>query len=175
MHCLSLNRWPRSCCDFIPTYNAPTTRAERTAANGGVIPSNIGLDGTIGGEADGKWWGGTYGWGFNCVVPQTGERVWRSAFGTHAAMGFGNAILLTGDVERYASVWRGVLDTVNANTKEGEDGQLLYPHVYGAFPGDHPKVRTGKLQHSHSGITAPCCVERVGLGAVMSQVYTPQQ
>jgi hypothetical protein len=46
-----------------------------------------------------------------------GERVWRSAFGTHAAMGFGNAILLTGDVERYAAVWRGVLDTVNANTK----------------------------------------------------------
>ena len=73
------------------------------------------------------------------VVPQTGERVWRSAFGTHAAMGFGNAILLTGDVERYASVWRGVLDTVNANTKEGDDGQILYPHVYGAFPGDTPK------------------------------------
>ena len=81
-----------------------------------MIPSNIGLDGTIGGEAGGNWWGGTYGWGFNCVVPQTGERVWRSAFGTHAAMGFGNAILLTGDVERYAGVWRGVLDAVNANT-----------------------------------------------------------
>ena len=115
-------------------------RAERTAANGGVIPSNVGLDGTIGGEADGKWWGGAYGWGFNCVVPQTGVRVWRSAFGTHAAMGFGNAILLTGDVDRYASVWRGVLDKVNANTKKGEDGQILYPHVYGAFPGDTPKA-----------------------------------
>ena len=109
-----------------------------------MIPSNIGLDGTIGGETDGNWWGGTYGWGFNCVVPQTGERVWRSAFGTHVAMGFGNAILLTGDVERYASVWRGVLDAVNANTKEGEDGQILYPHVYGAFPGDTPKVRQDK-------------------------------
>ena len=59
---------------------------KRTAENGGVIPSNIGLDGTIGGETDGRWWGGTYGWGFNCVVPQTGERVWRSAFGVHAAM-----------------------------------------------------------------------------------------
>ena len=115
-------------------------RAERTAANGGVIPSNVGLDGTIGGEADGKWWGGAYGWGFNCVVPQTGVRVWRSAFGTHAAMGFGNAILLTGDVDRYASVWRGDLDKVNANTKKGEDGQILYPHVYGAFPGDTPKA-----------------------------------
>ena len=80
------------------------------------------------------------GQGFNCVVPQTGERVWRSAFGTHAAMGFGNAILLTGDVEKYASTWRGVLDAVNANSKE-ENGQTLYPHVYGAFTGsgDEPK------------------------------------
>ena len=32
--------------------------AERTAANGGVIPSNVGLDGTIGGETEGRWWGG---------------------------------------------------------------------------------------------------------------------
>ena len=50
------------------------------------------------------------------MVPQTGERVWRSAFGTHAAMGFGNAILLTGDVEKYASTWRGVLDAVLPQT-----------------------------------------------------------
>ena len=33
-------------------------RVERTAANDGIVPSNIGLDGTIGGECDGKWWGG---------------------------------------------------------------------------------------------------------------------
>ncbi|HXF60401.1 MAG TPA: hypothetical protein VNK95_02215, partial [Caldilineaceae bacterium] len=35
---------------------------ERMAANGGIIPSNIGLDGTIGGECGGKWYGGVYGW-----------------------------------------------------------------------------------------------------------------
>ena len=40
---------------------------ERTAINGGIVPSNIGLDGTIGGECDGKWWGGVYGWGFSCI------------------------------------------------------------------------------------------------------------
>ena len=39
------------------------------ASNGGVLPSNVGLDGTIGGSCDGKWWGGVYGWGFNCEVP----------------------------------------------------------------------------------------------------------
>ena len=98
-----------------------------------MIPSNIGLDGTIGGETNGEWWGGAYGWGFNCVVPYTGERVWRSAFGTHAAMGFGNAILLSGDVEKYGAVWRGCLDAVNSHTKIDENGITLYPHVYGCF------------------------------------------
>ena len=53
--------------------------AERTAANGGIIPSNIGLDGTIGGECDGKWYGGCYGWGFTVVVPQTGALADRNA------------------------------------------------------------------------------------------------
>ena len=30
-------------------------------ANDGVIPSNIGLDGTVGGKCGRKWYGGTYG------------------------------------------------------------------------------------------------------------------
>ena len=53
--------------------------AERAAANNGILPSNIGLDGTIGGECDGKWYGGCYGWGFTVVVPQTGELSNRNA------------------------------------------------------------------------------------------------
>lgn len=66
--------------------------SERTARNGGVIPSNIGLDGSIGGECGGQWWGGCYGWGHNCVVPDTGERVWRSAFGKHAVRAVGGGL-----------------------------------------------------------------------------------
>jgi hypothetical protein len=55
---------------------------QRTADNGGVIPSNVGLDGTIGGSTQGKWWGGVYGWGFHCVntaqkSPMYGQRVFR--------------------------------------------------------------------------------------------------
>jgi hypothetical protein len=69
---------------------------ERTADNGGLIPSNIGLDGTIGGECDGQWWGGAYGWGFNCANPVTGVRHWRSMASRRTAYGFGNALLLTG-------------------------------------------------------------------------------
>src|SRR5207244_13616536 len=38
---------------------------ERTLHNDGIIPSNVGLDGTVGGSAGGKWYGGVYGWGFS--------------------------------------------------------------------------------------------------------------
>jgi hypothetical protein len=34
----------------------------RMGQNGGVIPSNVGLDGTLGGGDGGRWYGGTYGW-----------------------------------------------------------------------------------------------------------------
>ncbi len=102
--------------------------SERTRANNGILPSNIGLDGTIGGECDGKWYGGCYGWGFTVVVPQTGELSDRNAISRGIA-GFGNALLLTGD-RRYVDVWRTMLDTVNAN-KKTIDGQAMYPHMYG--------------------------------------------
>lgn len=109
---------------------------ERTEANGGIIPSNIGLDGAIGGAAGGRWWGGVYGWGFTVdVVPYTGERAHRGMqFQSRCAYGFGNALLLTGD-RRYADLWRGVLDRVNANTKTVA-GRTLYPHMYGTEEGE---------------------------------------
>ena len=102
--------------------------AERTQANGGIIPSNVGLDGTIGGACDGKWYGGVYGWGFTVIVPQTGALAHRPYF-HRCPYGFGNALLLTGD-QRYVDVWRGVIEAVNANAKES-DGQRLYPHMHG--------------------------------------------
>ncbi|MDA0746271.1 MAG: hypothetical protein O2954_07115 [bacterium] len=102
--------------------------AQRTAENGGIIPSNIGLDGTIGGECDGKWYGGCYGWGFTVVVPQNGTLSDRNAIYRGIA-GFGNALLITGD-RKYVDVWRKMLDTINSNTKT-ENGKTLYPHMYG--------------------------------------------
>ncbi|HIA18085.1 MAG TPA: hypothetical protein EYN70_01480, partial [Planctomycetaceae bacterium] len=76
----------------------------RMEKNGDVIPSNVGLDGTIGGACDGKWYGGTYGWGFSVTVPQTGEIAHRNR--QHwGFIGFANAYLLTGD-DRYLEAWR---------------------------------------------------------------------
>ncbi|MBI2964574.1 MAG: hypothetical protein HYY34_00020, partial [Chloroflexi bacterium] len=103
--------------------------AERTKANGGLIPTNIGLDGSIGGEAGGKWYGGVYGWGFSVIVPQTGEIAHRSSFYTRCHYGFGNALLMTGD-QQYVDVWRGVIEKVNSNARE-IDGKTQWPRSYG--------------------------------------------
>ncbi len=102
---------------------------ERTRANGGLIPTNVGLDGTIGGACDGKWYGGVYGWGFTVVVPQTGELAHRPAFQDRCFYGFANALLLTGD-QRYVDVWRGIIQQVNANRK-AVGGRAMYPRMYG--------------------------------------------
>lgn len=101
---------------------------ERMAVNGGIIPSNIGLDGMIGGECDGKWYGGVYGWGFTVVVPQTGELAHRNL--SHwGYRGFGNAMLATGNM-RYAERWGAMIDLINTQVKE-IDGQRMTPRMYG--------------------------------------------
>ena len=102
---------------------------ERTEANGGIIPSNIGLDGSIGGECDGKWYGGVYGWGFSVYDPASGKIAHRRSATGRAPYSFANALLTTGD-RRYVDVWRGVIDAVNANAKT-VDGRRLFPQMHG--------------------------------------------
>lgn len=100
----------------------------RMEANGGIIPTNIGLDGTPGGAYDGHWWSGVYGWGFSVpIVPRNGQLAHRGYF-DRLQYGFANALLLTGD-KRYLAAWRAMFDRVNANARE-IDGQTQYPHMY---------------------------------------------
>jgi len=100
----------------------------RMEKNGDVIPSNVGLDGTIGGACDGKWYGGTYGWGFSVTVPQTGEIAHRNR--QHwGFIGFANAYLLTGD-DRYLEAWRKQADIVNSHHKVIA-GTRMYPRMHG--------------------------------------------
>ncbi len=101
---------------------------ERMKANGGVIPSNIGLDGTIGGACGGKWYGGTYGWSFTVRVPQTGKLDHRNRV-PRSIIGFMNAYLLTGD-DRYLDAWRKQADVINAQGKQ-VDGRLMTPRMFG--------------------------------------------
>ena len=102
---------------------------ERTEANNGLIPTNIGLDGTIGGACDGKWYGGVYGWAFTVKVPDSDRLASRPQFQARAHYGFGNALLLTGE-QRYVDVWRGVIDRMKEGAKE-IDGKMMYPRMYG--------------------------------------------
>ena len=101
---------------------------QRIIDNNSIVPTNIGLDGKIGSAADGKWYGGVYGWGFTVTVPQTGELAHRN---THQLgfVGFMNAYLLTGD-DRYLQPWRDQIDAVNSNVKV-IDGKKQYPRMYG--------------------------------------------
>ena len=95
----------------------------------GITPSNIGLDGTIGGECGGRWYGGVYGWGFSVYNPATGKIQHRPAMMSRAPWSFGNGLLTTGDF-RYVDTWRGVIDAVNANAKM-VDGRKQYPRMHG--------------------------------------------
>ena len=100
----------------------------RTQLNGGIIPTNVGLDGAIGGGADGKWYGGVYGWGFTVRNPATGQMSNRNQH--HLALtGFGNAYLLTGD-GKYLDIWRTMIETVNAQGRR-INRQMMYPTMYG--------------------------------------------
>jgi hypothetical protein len=100
---------------------------ERTVANGGIIPSKVGLDGKVGGAA-GPWYAGVYGWNFGYTHPVTGRFVRRNT--THLALiGFANAFLLTGD-DRFLDIWRKQILTINAQAKV-ERGRTLYPQMFG--------------------------------------------
>jgi hypothetical protein len=105
------------------------TWIDHTKNNGGIIPSNIGLDGSIGGECDGKWYGGVYGWGFSVYDPGTKEIHHRPFMMPRIPYSFGNGLLMTGD-HRYIDTWRGVMDAVNSNAKM-MSGQKVYPRMYG--------------------------------------------
>lgn len=103
--------------------------AERARANDDILPSNVGLDGVIGSAAEGRWWGGAYGWGFSPVNPVNGERENRNRV-PRTILGFFNAYLLTGD-DKYLETWRRQTDRINAQRRT-VDGKVQTPTMYGA-------------------------------------------
>ena len=102
---------------------------ERASANNNILPSNIGLDGTIGGGTDGKWYGGVYGWGFSPIVPMTGARADRNRI-PRSFVGFMNAYLLSKGDDKYLDVWRKQADRFDAQAKP-VNGKMSSPTMYG--------------------------------------------
>jgi len=98
---------------------------DRAAANGGNFPSNIGLDGKIGGEWGGKWYGGIFGWN----SPDDGLRNYVLR-GIPAA--FGQAAMLSRNMA-YVDPVRRQVDNIFAAART-ENGEVLVPHYYGESP-----------------------------------------
>ena len=102
---------------------------ERTAETGGMIPTNVGLDGEPGGEHEGQWWKGTYGWNFTIFDGEIERIAHRNTFASGAWPGFSNAYLLTGDA-KYIDVLRRQLDILYDH-KKTVDGRTMLPQMYG--------------------------------------------
>jgi hypothetical protein len=94
---------------------------ERTVANGGIIPGNIGLDGDIGSAYGGKWYKGIFMW----------DRVRYEGSLASWGMwpGFGNAFLLTGD-RSWIDTLRRQIDILYAQGRE-VNGKFMVPNNYG--------------------------------------------
>jgi hypothetical protein len=90
---------------------------ERTTANFGIMPDNVGLNGHIGEYMDGKWWGGYYGWRW----PHGAMNLLESS--VIAGM---NAALLTGDTGRL-ELARSQIDLLWSLRRE-EEGESRVPH-----------------------------------------------
>ncbi len=121
--------------DWVLSYLAAWR--ERTDANGGLIPDNVGRSGAIGEYTDGSWYGGYYGWSWGG---------WHYV-GIGPIISAENAVLLTGDRE-YLSFPRSQLDVLlneGVPVSDGEGHETLYiPHKYGD-PGDYHYDASGVL------------------------------
>jgi hypothetical protein len=77
---------------------------ERAEKNGGLIPDNVGLDGVVGSQLDGRWYGGHYGWTWPHGLYSVGQATLVGAMA---------AALATAD-DSYLDLPRRVLDIVIA-------------------------------------------------------------
>ena len=102
---------------------------KRTEENGGMIPSNIGLDGKLGGAHKGQWWKGVYGWNFTIFDGELEQIAHRNYLPVGPWPGFSHALLMTGD-QSYVGVLRKQLELIHAQQKT-ENGRIVVPQMYG--------------------------------------------
>lgn len=103
---------------------------QRTDANGGNIPTNIGLNGKVGGEYGGKWYKGTYGWNFTIYDGEIEQMAHRNTFDAGSWPGFGNAFLLSHGDLGFVATLRKQMENLYAN-KKVVNGETLIPTGYG--------------------------------------------
>ncbi len=103
---------------------------QRTDANGGNIPTNIGLNGQVGGEYGGKWYKGTYGWNFTIYDGEIDQMAHRNTFDAGAWPGFGNAFLLSKGDAGFVATLRKQMENLDSQKKIVE-GKTLLPTGFG--------------------------------------------
>jgi hypothetical protein len=77
---------------------------KRAEANDGLVPDNVGLDGQVGSQLDGRWYGGHYGWSWPHGAYSVAQAV---------LVGAMSAALANGD-DSYLQLPRRLLDTLIA-------------------------------------------------------------
>ena len=80
---------------------------ERAVANDGIVPDNVGPDGVVGSQLDGRWYGGHYGWSW--------PHGWYSV-GSAAGIAALAAATVSGD-DSYLDLVRPALDALIAHGK----------------------------------------------------------
>ena len=103
---------------------------QRTDANGGNIPTNIGLNGKPGGEYGGRWYKGTYGWNFTIYDGEIDQVAHRNTVEAGSWPGFGNAYLVSQGDAGFVATLRKQLDNLYAQ-KKVENGRTLLPQMFG--------------------------------------------
>lgn len=128
---LGLNSFALTGDEKYRTWAVEYVRAwqKRAEECGGMIPSNVGLNGKPGGEYNGQWWKGTYGWNFTIFDGELEQIAHRNYFVQGTWPGFGNALLLSGD-QSFVGTLRKQMDLVYAQ-KKVENGRTLLPVMYG--------------------------------------------
>lgn len=91
---------------------------ERTRANGGVTPDNLGLSGKTGEYHGGKWWGGLYGWRWPHGYYNLGMALQCAAE---------NAVLVSGGDGRYLELPRSNLKTLISAGRD-LNGSFVVPY-----------------------------------------------
>ncbi|MFJ1927567.1 MULTISPECIES: hypothetical protein [unclassified Streptomyces] len=108
--------------DWVAAY---TGAWQERLAGRDVLPDNVGLDGTVGGHLDGRWYGGHYGWSWPHGL---------SSVASGAIVGATNAAFLTGE-RGYLDLARNPLDAVLRRSgqrrpdERGTLGERWDPHL----------------------------------------------
>ncbi len=90
---------------------------ERIERNGGIIPDNVGLNGGIGENRQGQWWGGFYGWAASSSYQMMFNAMTVASTCAH---------LVTGD-KGYLDLARSQFDMLLERAVE-RDGRVLIPY-----------------------------------------------